>query len=251
MRSCPLLCPGVTPSREACQSWRRILRGPQKAGSRAACLSPPRCLPAQPPWRVGGSPTHWGQTLPLPQSPHLSAATPQRVPPTPKHPQWGIGSHGDSHQGGSCQAGRWSSMRAPGSFPAPTHACPLFPPCTPPSSWGGALPVPCCGPPLPQPMPYARVTGASRRAGSIPHCLIASRTWLRLAQGAGGGGPLPAWSCPPSCHLKSIRLPAARGGGGEQGRDDGEPAPPRHHHPCHHVPSPGTVISHHARDTPE
>lgn len=106
-------------------------------------------------------------------------------------------------------------MWAPGSFPAPTHGCPLFLPYMPLSSWGGCSASAVQWPPPPQPMPYARVTGASRRAGSVPCCLIASCTWLRLAQGTGGGGAARMVS--PAELSPEINPPAsARGGRAEE-----------------------------------
>lgn len=162
-------------------------------GSLPACLPAlSHCLPhstcQHSPHREQG--TACGQPPPLPHSPHLSAVTPQRVPPIPNHAQQGAGSPGEGHQGGSCQAGRWSRVWAPGSFLAPTDGCPLLPARTPPFSQGGSASV-LLWTPLPQPTPYACMTGASRQAGSVPCCLIASCTWLRLARGTGGGGSCP------------------------------------------------------------
>lgn len=90
MRSCPPPCPGVTPLREACQSWRRIPRGPRRAGSQAACPPHSTACPTAPasaaPTESGGQPHTLGAaTSPAPQPSPLCSDTTEGAP----HPQGG------------------------------------------------------------------------------------------------------------------------------------------------------------------
>lgn len=235
MQSCLMPCPGVTLPREACQDWRRIPRGLQRAGSQAAC--PPVC-PTAPTSaasrRAGDSPKHQGQPPPLPHSPHLSVVTPQKLLSTPNYPQWGTGFPGEGHQAGSC---RW----VPGSFPAPTHAG-LFPP--PPA--GGALPVSAVTPPVPthaiRPRDGSRPTGLIHPP--LPH-RISHMAAAGTGRGRGGGA---ARTVSPAELSPEINPPASARGGAGRGEMPAR-QPPRHRHPHRHVPSPGTVTSHRARDT--